>query len=467
MNQFDKGDNNNQPQGQQSRIADSDFFYQDKQRVQRFADQFTNQYGNSGAQHKNQGSGFQQNPQQMQRQIGQQPYAGTQGYQQNREPNMGNSFSQPNGNTTGAGQGMNNTRSPKGSDVVYKYGYGGGSGGNSGGGGSEIVIQKKKHGWIKGLAIFLIIAIVVMIAGYGCTSQINKITGKNGQNDSSAYVYSHDYVGMLYLEGTISEGDSGDGYNQGWILDRISQMTDDEHNKGILLSVNTPGGSAFATYDVYTALNKYKEITGNPIYVYMDSQATSGGYYVSMAGEKIYAHPECWTGSIGVILGTLYDFSGLFEKYGVKAYSITSGPNKDIAANYKPMSEEQKQIMQSLVDDSYDRFIKAVCAGRGFDETKARALGDGRVYAASQAKENGLVDEIGTIDDAINDMASQYGLDDISFEPIYYTPEQTLLQALTGMEASDLSRKNEIESLLEMIQEGEGAELQYIAPVHK
>ncbi len=328
--------------------------------------------------------------------------------------------------------------------------------------------ETKKKTWYKGLVIFIIILLVIMLAGYGCTAQIKSIlnTDTSG-NDWSSYEFADDYVGLLYLEGTISEGDSGDGYSQAWILDRVEQMMYDDNNKGILLSVNTPGGSAFATYNLYQALLNYKETTGRPIYVYMDSQATSGGYYVSMAGEKIYAHPECWTGSIGVIVGTLYDFSGLFEKYGISAYSITSGKNKDIAANYKPLSDEQRAILQSVVDDSYGRFVDAVVSGRNMDEAKVRELADGRIYTANQAKENNLIDEVGTMQDAINDMAYVYALGEINFEPIYFVEEVTLFEELTGMKAQDLIRKNEVDTLLGLIEDEMEFEVQYISPIKK
>ncbi|MCR4711463.1 MAG: signal peptide peptidase SppA [Clostridia bacterium] len=343
---------------------------------------------------------------------------------------------------------------------------------NPGGAGTITVEQKPgMAGWKKGLIIFLIVVLVVVAAGYGCTRMVKNAFDEYGaafntKTESDTIAFDDDYVGLLYLEGTISDGESGDGYNQDWILDAVDQMMDDPHNKGILMHVNTPGGSAYATAELYRELQIYKEETGRPIYVYMGSQATSGGYYASMAADKIWANPECWTGSIGVIVGTLYDYSELLDKLGVKAYSITSGPNKDLGARYHPMTAEQEEILQSLVDDSYDHFIEAVCAGRGLDEQTARKLGDGRIYTAKQAKENGLIDEVGYLEDECDAMCKDCGFsEDIDFQVISYTPEFNLFSNLIGF-ASDMP-KGEYAELLDKLTEEQTIEIQYLAPVRK
>ncbi|GEM_PF-80902 len=330
-------------------------------------------------------------------------------------------------------------------------------------------------GWGKALIIILCIVLALALVFYGIASSLGSFT-KNlsetlseSQNDYETFSFNHDYVGVLYLTGTISDGRSGDGYNQSWMLDCIDQMMTDDHNKGILLFANTPGGSAFATYDVYHALLDYKDTTGRPIYVYMDSQATSGGYYVSMAGDKIYAHPECWTGSIGVIVGTLYDFSGLFEKYGIKAYSITSGENKDIGANYKPMTDEQKEILQSLVDESFGRFVQAVCDGRNMDEATVRKLADGRIYSAQQAAENGLIDEVGTLSDAWADMSDTYGFgSSVTPENIYYEEPETLRDYLGfSSDINGSEETNELRELIDLLYDQNSVKIEFIAPVQK
>lgn len=318
-----------------------------------------------------------------------------------------------------------------------------------------------------GLKVGLIIALVVIgfifIAGVGCNALVSGIF--SGIDDKNIqYEFGHDYVGVLSLSGTITDGDSRDGYSQDWILDRINQMKKDSKNKGILLSVNTPGGSAYATAELYNALLDYKKVTGNKIYVYFGSQATSGGYYAAMAGDKIYANQECWTGSIGVIVGPMYNLSGLYEKFGIQPYSFKSGANKDIGANYKDMTDEQRSIMQSLVDDSYNRFVKAVMDGRKMDEATVRTLGDGRIYSANQALENGLIDKIGSLDDAINAMKNDCGLDSVDFESIVYE-QKTSFRDLFGF--SSEKKEDSLDKLLNILESSNKASIQYIAPVQK
>lgn len=322
--------------------------------------------------------------------------------------------------------------------------------------------------WQKFLIIILVILLIFGLMAYGCgrfaESAADRLTGRRENSD---YVFDHDYVGLLCLKGTISKGDSADGYNQGWILQRIAQMQGDSRNKGILLSVDTPGGSAYATAELYQALLGYKRETGRPLYVYMGSQATSGGYYVSVAADRIYASPECWTGSIGVIVGTMYDYSGLLDKLGIKAYSITSGPNKDMGAEYKPMTDEQLGIMQGLVDDAYGRFVQAVAEGRGMDEAEVRKLADGRIYTAAQARENGLIDEEGSLEDCEQAMLDDVsaGLDgDLPFEKIDYIPQRGIADLL-GL-ISDAG-KTQYSDLMELVRDSDTVRIEYLSRIQK
>ena len=325
--------------------------------------------------------------------------------------------------------------------------------------------EKKSNTWKKVLIIVLICIIVIGLAGYGCARFVKSLAPASGKGE---HTIIGDYIGLIYLEGTITDGTSGDGYSQDWILDSIYQMSEDQGNKGILLHVNTPGGSTYATAEVYEALLEYKEETKRPIYVYMGSQATSGGYYVSMAADKIYANPECWTGSIGVIISGLYDLSGIMEKYGIRAENITSGANKDMGTSIKPLTDEQREILQSLVDDSFDRFVDVVAKGRGMDEKRVRELADGRIYSATQAKENGLIDEIGSLRDAVDDMRSSEGLQDVEVEEFEYEMPMDL-SGFLGFDADLLKNagKTETQRLMEFLEEQDGITIEYMAPLRK
>lgn len=123
--------------------------------------------------------------------------------------------------------------------------------------------------------------------------------------------FGHDYIGTIYIEGTISE-DADGTYNHQYLLNAIDAMIADDENKGMILYVDTPGGSVFASDELYFKIKEYQEKTERPVYASMQSMAASGGYYISAPCDKIIANRNCWTGSIGVTLGTMYDISELW-----------------------------------------------------------------------------------------------------------------------------------------------------------
>ena len=245
-------------------------------------------------------------------------------------------------------------------------------------------------------------------------------------------------------------------------------MATDSKNQGLVLSINTPGGSAYASAELYKTLMAYKELTDRPLYVYLSSQATSGGYYAAVAGDKIYANEECWTGSIGVVISGLYDLSGLFEKYGIKAENIVSGKNKDMGSNIKPITDEQREIFQGLVDDTFNRFVKVVATGRNMPEDKVRELADGRIYTASQALDNGLIDEIGTLEDTVIAMQDKYELGNADIQVMHYTPKPDIRSYL-GFNSQDIDPEDysDLSRLLNMLERGETFELLCLAPIQK
>ena len=332
--------------------------------------------------------------------------------------------------------------------------------------GGAVSESKKMPGWVKGLIIFAVICLCIIGLGVACSKAVKNIAG-TGMTNQPTYNFNGDYIGVLYLDGTITDGVSGDGYSQDWILERVNQMTEEKNNRGMMIHINTPGGSAYATAELYDALLKYKATTGNPIYVYMGSQATSGGYYAAMAADKIYANPECWTGSIGVVVGTLYDVSELMEKYGIKATNIVSGANKDMGSFAKPLTEEQIAILQSLVDDSFDRFVKAVVDGRGLSEAQVRKLADGRIYTAKQALDSGLIDAIGSLDDAILDMQEQHGLKDVRTEDIQYVMEQDIFGMLGLNGSINNNSSGELGILMQLMEQSNKVTIEFICPIRK
>ena len=321
------------------------------------------------------------------------------------------------------------------------------------------------NGWKKGLAIFLIIVVVIVVLAVGCNMGVRGILGTSEDD----YDYNSDYIGILAVHGTISEeSDSSDTYNQQWLMNRVKQMKNDSHNRGLILSIDTPGGSVYATDELYLQIKEYAAQTGRPVYTYMESTAASGGYYIASASDKIFANRNTLTGSIGVTVGTVYDISGFLEKMGIKTVTITSGKNKAMGSAVNPLTKEQKEIYQSVVDESYDQFVGVVAEGRRMKLSEVKKLADGRIYTAKQAEKNGLVDQVGTLEDAVRDMQSAYELGDCDLQTMEYKPKATFLSWLESKTTAGGSRaKAEYDQLKELMEENNQFTVTYLSPIGK
>lgn len=212
-------------------------------------------------------------------------------------------------------------------------------------------------------------------------------------------------IKVVDVDGIIQSNDAND-----FVVDELKKAKEDSQIKGVILNVNSPGGSVYASERIANEIKALKEAE-KPVYTVMREMAASGGYYISAPTDRIYASNETWTGSIGVIIQS-YSLQGLFEKYGIKEQNITTGKMKDAGSQGRDMSKEEKEYFQGLVDSAFDRFVKNVCEGRNLSEREVRKLADGRVYDGSQALANGLVDKIGDLDSAIEDMTSENDLED-------------------------------------------------------
>lgn len=182
--------------------------------------------------------------------------------------------------------------------------------------------------------------------------------------------------------------------------EKLDAAACDRRVKAVVLRVNSPGGAVTASDIMYRDLVTFRRDTGKPVVVCMMDVAASGAYYLAMGGDLVYAHPTTVTGSIGVIM-SLYNAAGLFSKLGVTSDPIKSGPNKDIGNPGRPMTPEERAIMQGMVDSFYGQFVRVVAEGRHVPEEQVRALADGRVYTGIEAQRLGLVDRVGYLEDAI------------------------------------------------------------------
>jgi protease IV len=203
--------------------------------------------------------------------------------------------------------------------------------------------------------------------------------------------------------------------------ERLDAAADDKHVKAVVLRINSPGGAVTASDIMYQEIVRFREKTGKPVIACMMDVAASGAYYLAMGCDRIYAHPTTVTGSIGVIM-SLYNATGLFMKLGVTSDPIKSGLNKDIGNPARPMTKEEREILQGLVDTFYNQFVQVVVRGRHLPEERVRALADGRIYSGIDAKNLGLVDEIGYLEDAIHAAKAAAGVKDSAI--VAYDPGQ-------------------------------------------
>lgn len=299
------------------------------------------------------------------------------------------------------------------------------------------------------------------------TSSIVKDMFSSVSGDSNIELPNKDFVGVINIEGEIGASSSNSltsdsTYNHDFYLKYIEKMEQSDKNKGILLYVDSPGGAVYESDEMYLKLMEYKEKTKRPIWAYFASQACSGGYYISMAADKIYANRNCWTGSIGVIV-SLTNCKKLYDKLGIKEIDITSGKNKAMGSQGLELTKEQRGILQSLVDEAYDQFVGIVADGRKMDKSAVKKIADGRIYSAKQAKEINLVDEVGSLKDEKKAFAKEAGF---SEDITYYTPEK---DSLSGMFSSifgavkDIVPKSDIDLAEDIVQNNGNGVLKYYA----
>ncbi|MBM6617452.1 signal peptide peptidase SppA [Bacillus suaedaesalsae] len=222
-----------------------------------------------------------------------------------------------------------------------------------------------------------------------------------------------DVNGAIMDTGDVSSIFETAGYNHKAFLRMLDQAGEDDSVKGILIRVNSPGGGVVESAEIHDRITDIKKDFKKPIYISMGSMAASGGYYISAPADKIYASPETLTGSLGVIFQSL-NYSGLAEKYGVTYDTVKSGPYKDIMNPTREMTEPERQILQEMINNSYDGFVGVISKGRNLSDARVREIADGRIYDGRQALELGLIDAHGFWDDALEGLKKDYKLKDAS-----------------------------------------------------
>lgn len=248
-----------------------------------------------------------------------------------------------------------------------------------------------------------IIVFSLFFVGVALTSAVgfrSLSPGRIGYGTSSG----RDRVALIYIEGTIvGESSSGGGFLSGItassveIVNLLEQARKDPRVKGILLRIDSPGGSAAASQEIYNEIKRVRK--EKPVVVSMGDMAASGGYYVASSADYIFANPATITGSIGVIF-SLIEMSDLMRKLGITDQTLKAGQFKDIGSTFRKMTEQEKNLLQEMLNQVHAQFIKAVAEGREMEEEKVRKLATGIVMTGEQALREGLIDELGGLEKA-------------------------------------------------------------------
>ena len=250
--------------------------------------------------------------------------------------------------------------------------------------------------------------------------EIFKSFNFSSENAKGPVLPKGEYIAKIFSTGVIQEENKT--YSQKWLLNTISALEKDDNNKGIILFIDSPGGSVYESDEAYLALLQYQK-SNKPVWAYMGSLAASGGYYISCGAQYICANRNTLTGSIGVIAGESVDLTELMANLGIKSKTFTAGRNKNMLNYNSPLTEEHEQIMQSIADECYEQFTSIVALNRKIPIRDVKELADGRIYTAKQALNLKLIDKICNFDEAVTEMKSKLNMENINVIDYQYSPK--------------------------------------------
>jgi protease-4 len=272
----------------------------------------------------------------------------------------------------------------------------------------------KKRAIIIGVSVAVVVAIVVLVLVLDIPSR--PVASK---------------VAVIPLSGTITTADSsllsGLAITPALVRDYLTKAEEDKAVKAIVFRIDSPGGEIAPCQEILWEIERIKET--KIIVVSMGSTAASGGYYISTQANKIVALPTTMTGSIGVI-SAIPNIEGFLEKLGIQIEIYKGGKYKDMYQGLRELTPEEEEIMQQMIDEYYEQFIDVVAEGRELSEEEVRNLATGQIYTGTEAKELGLVDELGDLNTAINLTAELAGIEDPIVE--YYQKPGLTLRSLLG-----------------------------------
>lgn len=289
--------------------------------------------------------------------------------------------------------------------------------------------RRRRLWWIVGLSLFLVASCVLTTVGFAWL-----VAGGAERWTEQPHVAEIRVRGTIVLRGSggLLTGEAASAER---IVEQLDRARENPKARGVLLRVDSPGGGVNAAREIWAAVRRVQE-AGKPVVAFFEDTAASGGYYISAPADRIVAMPDTITGSIGVI-AVVPDLSGLYEKLGIRYQVVKSGEYKDMLSSDRPMTEEERAILERLIQEAYDAFVQVVAEGRKLPEDRVRELADGRIYTGRQALEVGLVDQLGGYRDAVATAGELAGLGPEPTVRVYSAPP-SFWEALSGTTASML-----------------------------
>ena len=318
-------------------------------------------------------------------------------------------------------------------------------------------LPSDRRGYVKTI---LTLMSILFLAGCTCFS-IPLMQREGKLEETVVSGKGKDKILLVDISGVISSKEQGRGLfgerasMVSRVREELEKASKDERVRGVILRLNTPGGTITASDIIYQEIKRFKRERNLPVVACMMELATSGGYYVATAADTIVAHPTTVTGSLGAI-AIKFNAEGLMEKIGIEDETIMAGDKKDLFSPLRPLTEEERVIIQDMLNEFHQRFISLIAENRKtLSLEQVKPLADGRVYTADQALKNGLVDEVGYLDDVIEMVKGKAGLEKAKVV-MYHRPYSYKSNIYSQMRGTEFKNLNLINLDLSWLVDGAG-----------